>query len=524
VALAGYIPTSQVLLVYLAPVVSQTIFRGVRFQIVLLSWLLGVCFVLASILRVGGGFKDIWCLLYSTHFLHILFSFEKFTRLIFLESKRKVTGERNRLDLLEELHEAKGLSMQKEHDLELISIQAEEEKRLLIKERVQLTALIGNVAHDMKTPLQSFVMDLELLKMRLTQDYVGLLPISEDADHPLNTLRSLNSSCDFMNMAINRSIDFAKASGNIALVPAMETFNIIAALSIPVNVIKHVQSLINIVVNPLPANLCENLISDKHWFSENVLCLLSNAVKYSNGGTVTVSIEVLDGLSVKDDEFEGDLDRTRRNSFSVKSPVKSIRVNIEDTGIGLSKEARENLFQPFKQAQRLAGGTGLGLFSLSKRTEALGGSRGVDGRRDGERGSNFWFSFPYRPDRSQEFVGEYIEALSSNPKNISRPSSIFRLSTFSCSSIDTTQNCNQIHVLLVDDSITIIQVVSRALKKKGFQVTTANNGSAGLDRMVQGNPTQEFDFVLIDLQMPVMVRHNYEFSLLMIIKSMDFYK
>jgi CheY-like chemotaxis protein len=88
--------------------------------------------------------------------------------------------------------------------------------------------------------------------------------------------------------------------------------------------------------------------------------------------------------------------------------------------------------------------------------------------------------------------------------------------------MDTTVNCNQIHVLLVDDSITIIQVVRRALKKKGYQVTTANNGSVGLDRMVQGNPTQEFDFVLIDLQMPVMVRHHYEFSLSMIIKSMKF--
>jgi signal transduction histidine kinase len=56
------------------------------------------------------------------------------------------------------------------------------------------------------------------------------------------------------------------------------------------------------------------------------------------------------------------------------TPVSSasVRVSIEDTGIGLSKETRDTLFQPFKQAQRMAGGTGLGLFSLSKRMEALG--------------------------------------------------------------------------------------------------------------------------------------------------------
>lgn len=85
-------------------------------------------------------------------------------------------------------------------------------------------------------------MDLELLKVRLNKDYSIPSLTSPDYDsHPLVALRSLNAACDFMFMAINRSIDFAKASGNIALVPTMETFNIADALSVPVNVIKHLQ-------------------------------------------------------------------------------------------------------------------------------------------------------------------------------------------------------------------------------------------------------------------------------------------
>lgn len=59
--------------------------------------------------------------------------------------------------------------------------------------------------------------------------------------HPTAALRSLEASCAFMSMAINRSIDFAKASGNIALVLTLETFNIVEALSVPINVIKHLQ-------------------------------------------------------------------------------------------------------------------------------------------------------------------------------------------------------------------------------------------------------------------------------------------
>ena len=64
----------------------------------------------------------------------------------------------------------------------------------------------------------------------------------------------------------------------------------------------------------------------------------------------------------------------------------------------MPEEMRETLFQPFRQAQRMTGGTGLGLYSLFKRVEALGGDCGVKARSDGTSGSSFWFSFPYRPD------------------------------------------------------------------------------------------------------------------------------
>jgi signal transduction histidine kinase len=85
--------------------------------------------------------------------------------------------------------------------------------------------------------------------------------------------------------------------------------------------------------------------------------LLSNAVKYSSGGTVNVIVELLE------DDIEGSMTDTPR-----KSPARfkdegrnrlsfpSIRISIEDTGIGLSEETRKTLFQPFRQAQRMAGG------------------------------------------------------------------------------------------------------------------------------------------------------------------------
>ena len=73
-------------------------------------------------------------------------------------------------------------------------------------------------------------------------------------------------------------------------------------------------------------------------------------------------------------------------------------LEIADTGIGISEEKRKSLFLPFKQAQRFAGGTGLGLFSLARRVEAQKGAFGVRDREDGVQGCIFWFMLPYKPD------------------------------------------------------------------------------------------------------------------------------
>jgi hypothetical protein len=205
------------------------------------------------------------------------------------------------------------------------------------------------------------------------------------------------------------------------------------------------------------------------------------------------------------DVFEVNL----RDPVNANDPhVSVVRVSIEDTGIGLSDEARDNLFQPFKQVQRLAGGTGLGLFSLSKRVEALGGSRGVHGRKDGLRGSNFWFTFPYRPDYTPEVCLDALQKILS-----------VSMKSLGNSMRDPDEASKRLHVSLVDDSLIITQVLCRALRQNGCEVTTASNGSVAFDRLVQGHATEKFDFVLMDLQMPVMVNLSIILHFFLIISS-----
>eukprot|EP00981_Chlorochromonas_danica_P007384 scaffold1704_cov194-Ochromonas_danica.AAC.1 len=285
-------------------------------------------------------------------------------------------------------------------------------------------------------------------------------------------------------------------------------------LSLPLNCMKDIQQRVSISFpQALSNDLCSHIITDKQWLQENVLCLLSNAVKYSNEGTVTIHVSKVkypinhhhhhDKGSANDrkvynananvrllssqrkdivyccsspsssptnsnnanKEFfavDGSRDRTPpppavitnnnnsnmrmmmfpslmnrhddndRDDKDIENPLPPqyqyqcnhqqpfaaaasstlisdeddlekyhniyLRIEVEDHGIGLSDDAMTTLFSPFKQAQRLAGGTGLGLFSLAKRIEALDGRCGVEKRRDNAQGSLFWFEIPYRPD------------------------------------------------------------------------------------------------------------------------------
>lgn len=200
------------------------------------------------------------------------------------------------------------------------------------------------------------------------------------------------------------------------------------------------------------------------------------------------------------------------------------------------------LFRPFKQAQRHAGGTGLGLFALSKRMESIGGACGVRDRLDKKRGCLFWFCFPYKPDSSiyslnstsvPSFpsaatvsatpldVSATVQEVADVRNNLQSTALTNGDSTRYPSSRDvppTTEETvateNKISpsireekilaenkfVLVVDDSMLIQKATSRSLSKDGFTPKCANNGAECLEALEK----HEFILILLDINMPVM--------------------
>jgi PleD family two-component response regulator len=111
----------------------------------------------------------------------------------------------------------------------------------------------------------------------------------------------------------------------------------------------------------------------------------------------------------------------------------------------------------------------------------LDGIYGVGERKDGKQGSVFWFAIPYRPDTISEseslsFVG---------------PKSVFA---------ETEHFHKFLRILVVDDSISILNLVSRVLKINGHFVSTCENGALGLEAMKDAHAEGSIDLVLTDIQ------------------------
>ena len=175
-------------------------------------------------------------------------------------------------------------------------------------------------------------------------------------------------------------------------------------------------------------------------------------------------------------------------------------VEVEDKGIGIAEDKLESLFMPFKQAQRFAGGTGLGLFSLAKRVEAQHGQHGVRNRNDGNVGCVFWFALPYVPDptmksdwllgsctASEDVDDAETEDYFEKSRSVSEVSDLPRSATPSLPSLD---------ILLVDDSVSVMKTTKMMLTRQGHSVDTAVNGADGLEKLLK----RHYDIVLMDIQ------------------------
>jgi len=208
------------------------------------------------------------------------------------------------------------------------------------------------------------------------------------------------------------------------------------------------------LVKEYDTKIPEVLVGDPVRLHQIILNLVSNAVKFTATGKITVSVNLL-----KEDEEQ-----------------VTIEFAVTDTGIGISPEKIETIFENFQQASsgtsRLFGGTGLGLAIVKQLVEPQGGSIKVTSKID--EGSTFSFILSFQKTDAEAGMENEYEELDSELKNIK--------------------------VLVVED-IPLNQLLMKTLLDDfGFERDIAANGKIAIEKL-QNN---SYDIVLMDLQMPEM--------------------
>jgi PAS domain S-box-containing protein len=298
---------------------------------------------------------------------------------------------------------------------------------------------LANMSHEIRTPMNGVLGVLHLLKDE---------PLSSDGRKLLVEALACGS---MLATLLNDVIDFSKVeAGRLELAP--EPLNPEAALEGVANLLRPQAEARGLWLRTLIAPGVGWVSVDPVRLRQMLFNLIGNAVKFTLDGGVEVRLTASGG-----------------------GPQKRLRVEIEDTGIGIAEEAQATLFQRFHQADssttRRFGGSGLGLAITRRLAELMNGEVGLRSREG--QGSTFWFEIA-APLAEPDMAPEPEQPLEGWLKDM--------------------------RILIVEDNATNRLIASRMLETLGATVETANNGAAG----VAAAERSAFDIILMDVQMPVM--------------------
>ena len=312
-----------------------------------------------------------------------------------------------------------------------------------IPERGAHTLFLSSMSHELRTPLNGIIGSINLLCQE------EMLPAQQQH---LNVLKYCS---EHVLSLINDVLDFGKiGAGQMELSPA--PFNLQSAIK-KLHLIferQFVERELNFVMDA-GEGLDRTFIGDEMRLTQVLTNLLSNALKFTREGFVKCSVRVQ----------------------SVTEKGARIRFAVQDSGIGISPEQQQYIFDAFRQAEaaitRSFGGTGLGLTISKKLVSLLGGDLQVESQ-SGE-GSTFYFTL------NLSFAMEQKQ-----PITETQPAAM--------ASLKGTR------VLMADDNYVNRQITRRFLERWDVQMDEAVDGREALACFYKN----KYDLLLIDLHMPEM--------------------
>ena len=340
------------------------------------------------------------------------------------------------------------LSQIEEHEKEIQEVneqlvQSEQRARAATQAK---SHFLANMSHELRTPLNAIIGYSEMLQEE-AQD--------SGQESFIPDLKKINRSGRHLLDLINDVLDLSKIeAGKMELY--LETFdisNLLEDVSTTVQLL--VQKNSNVLEVRCPANLGA-MRADMTKVRQSLFNLLSNASKFTKNGKIT-------------------LEAARENS-----PTKSdwIVFRVSDTGIGMTPEQQEHVFEAFSQADastaRDFGGTGLGLTITKTFCRMMGGD----------------VALTSKPGEGTTFIIRL-------PTEVREPEAESAAAT---RSIAVPPDMEGKSVLVIDDDADTRQVLKRFLNRKGFSVECASNGEEGLRLAKELHPMA----IILDVMMPGM--------------------
>ncbi|MFN3152133.1 ATP-binding protein [Bremerella sp.] len=324
------------------------------------------------------------------------------------------------------------------------------------------SSFLANMSHEIRTPLTAILGFADVL---LETGDIYKAPVER-----IEAIETIRRNGSHLISLINDLLDFSKIEAGKFQVENLpcSLHRLIADIRQLMQV-RAEEKKLNIKVEyngPIP----DMILTDPTRLRQILMNLLSNAIKFTHEGSVNLKVALVG-----------------------KAPNRKIQIDVSDTGIGISEEMCDKLFQPFTQADgsmsRRFGGTGLGL-TISKRfAELLGGDLTI--LETSHSGTTFRLAIDPGPLHNVTF--QEPETTSSVPDiEKTKPS-------------DTKNALRDLKILLVEDGPDNQRLISFLLKKAGAEVDMAENGELGYRKATAASESgSPFDVILMDMQMPIM--------------------
>jgi CheY-like chemotaxis protein len=346
---------------------------------------------------------------------------------------------------------ARDISVQKKNEKELIEAKVIADEARVVAEKATLKAeeavkskqqFLSNMSHEIRTPMNAIIgFTKVILKTDLTakqKEYLTAIKISGDS----------------LIVLINDILDLAKVdSGKMSF--EKTPFKLQLSIKAMLHLFEtKIQEKNLILITNYDHEIPDVVEGDPVRLHQIILNLVSNAVKFTNKGTITVNVNLV-----------------RQNDKTV-----TIKFAIEDTGIGIEKNKIADVFENFQQAtsetSRLFGGTGLGLAIVKQLVEAQNGKIKVQSRIN--RGSTFSFLLDFQKTNAEAVLEPEILEQNTDVKNTK---------------------------ILVAEDMELNQLLMKTLLDDfGFECEIASNGKIAIEKLKE----KKYDIVLMDLQMPEM--------------------